>query len=359
MRMDKLQFPSNLASFQSGAEYITIYLSAAWPQDPGDAYELALRNGLEEQRSLSWYDLTAQSEVRFQTPQQNNNLITLQIFAPSAQASAQFPLRAEWDTSMPSLPQQPQALVTETADQTTSSLLDFVPKDLNTSQQILLNFVRSEEFSIPFYIFAMGIAVVLGSLHALTPGHGKTVVAAYLVGAHGTAWHAMALGTVVTLTHTGSVFLLGIVTLLASQYILPTTLIPVMEILSGLLILGLGIYLLWQRYKYWRQTKFTAPKKPSRTLLLKPFTGKLPSGIFQIQKASQHEPSHGHIHDHGDGHVHSHEVPEAITWRSLVALGISGGLVPCPDAIAILLVAIAINRILLGLALIVSFRQWY
>ena len=62
-----------------------------------------------------------------------------------------------------------------------------------------------------------------------------------------------------------------------------------------------------------------------------------------------------HEHDHGDGHVHSHEVPETITWRSLIALGISGGLVPCPDAIAILLVAIAINRIILGLALITSF----
>jgi Tol biopolymer transport system component len=61
------------------------------------------------------------------------------------------------------------------------------------------------------------------------------------------------------------------------------------------------------------------------------------------------------MHHHGDGKLHSHEVPEAITWRSLIALGVSGGLVPCPDAIAILLVAIAINRLLLGLALIISF----
>ncbi|MBL8107931.1 MAG: hypothetical protein JNJ72_20350, partial [Anaerolineales bacterium] len=53
--------------------------------------------------------------------------------------------------------------------------------------------------------------------------------------------------------------------------------------------------------------------------------------------------------------MHSHDVPEAITWRSLIALGVSGGLVPCPDAIAILLVAIAINRLMLGLALILSF----
>ena len=77
-------------------------------------------------------------------------------------------------------------------------------------------------------------------------------------------------------------------------------------------------------------------------------------GIHQIQPANTHEYIMSY-HDHGDGHVHSHEVPETITWRSLIALGISGGLVPCPDAIAILLVAIAINRIILGLALIISF----
>ncbi len=356
MQVDHVQFPSSLASFQSGAEYITIHLSVAWSQDPGDSYELVFHNGLEEQRSLSWYYITAQNEIKFQTPQQKNNHMTLQVFEPSVQASAQLPLRAEWDTSMPSLPQQPQALVTEGPDQTTPSLLDFVPNEQNTAQQILLNLVRSEEFSIPFYIFALGTALVLGSLHALTPGHGKTVVAAYLVGSRGTTWHAMALGTIVTLTHTGSVFLLGMVTLLVSQYILPTTLIPVMEILSGLLIFGLGMYLLWQRYQYWRKTKLTVPKNRSRKLSLKPSTGRIPSGNYQIRKAeSQHEHSHGHTHHHGDEHVHPHEVPEAITWRSLVALGISGGLVPCPDAIAILLVAIAINRILLGLGLIVSF----
>ena len=74
-------------------------------------------------------------------------------------------------------------------------------------------------------------------------GDGKTVVAAYLVGSRGTSWHAIVLGSVVTLTHTGSVFLLGILTLAASQYILPTQVIPFLEILSGALILSLGLRL--------------------------------------------------------------------------------------------------------------------
>ena len=68
-----------------------------------------------------------------------------------------------------------------------------------------------------------------------------------------------------------------------------------------------------------------------------------------------HEHEHDHDHGHEHPHGHSHAVPDTLTWRSLIALGVSGGLVPCPDAIAILLVAVAINRILLGLALIISF----
>ena len=191
----------------------------------------------------------------------------------------------------------------------------------------------------------------MGALHALTPGHGKTVVAAYLVGSRGTTWHAIALGTIVTLTHTGSVFLLGIITLAASQYILPTTIIPVLEILSGVLIVSLGFYLLWQRLLYWRKSMKLAQENQPRRISLTPSPSsvKKPTGGIKIQKLPQNS------HQHGDGKIHSHDIPQAITWRSLIALGISGGLVPCPDAIAILLVAVAINRILLGLALIISF----
>ena len=191
----------------------------------------------------------------------------------------------------------------------------------------------------------------MGALHALTPGHGKTVVAAYLVGSRGTTFHAIALGTIVTLTHTGSVFLLGIITLAASQYILPTTIIPVLEILSGVLIVSLGFYLLWQRLLYWRKSMKLAQENQPRRISLTPSPSsvKKPTGGIKIQKLPQNS------HQHGDGKIHSHDIPQAITWRSLIALGISGGLVPCPDAIAILLVAVAINRILLGLALIISF----
>ncbi|HRK89289.1 MAG TPA: hypothetical protein PK152_09155, partial [Anaerolineales bacterium] len=216
-------------------------------------------------------------------------------------------------------------------------------------QEILLDLVRNEQLSFTFYFVALVIALALGALHALTPGHGKTVVAAYLVGSRGTSWHAVVLGTIVTLTHTGSVFLLGVVTLAASQYILPTTIFPFLEILSGALILGLGAYLLWQRFLYWQRSRTPAQPQPKRVSLTPNASNRKPFSAVKIQTA---QPG---MHHHGDGKMHSHDVPESITWRSLIALGVSGGLVPCPDAIAILLVAIAINRIFLGLALILSF----
>ena len=166
----------------------------------------------------------------------------------------------------------------------------------------------------------------------------------------------MALGTVVTLTHTGSVFLLGLITLVASRYILPTSIIPVLEILSGLLIVGLGLYLFRQRFLQWNKTKKQHPTS-KRSAIVHSFKPQVQSTQtpLRIEKIERQRHEHAHLHDHGDGHVHSHDLPKSITWGSLVALGVSGGLIPCPDAIAILLVAVAINRIVLGLALIVSF----
>ena len=87
------------------------------------------------------------------------------------------------------------------------------------------------------------IAACLGALHALEPGHGKTIVAAYLVGSRGTARHAVLLGLVVTAAHTAGVYLLGAVTLYASRYIVPDQLYPWLGAISGLSIAGLGVFI--------------------------------------------------------------------------------------------------------------------
>jgi ABC-type nickel/cobalt efflux system permease component RcnA len=186
-------------------------------------------------------------------------------------------------------------------------------------------------------LLALAVAAGLGAFHALEPGHGKTVVAAYLVGARGTARHAVILGLVVTAAHTAGVYLLGAVTLYASHYIVPERLFPWLGLLSGLTIAGLGAYLLSQRYIRTRER------------------------FHHHGDDHHHAHGHHHGHDHGHpgphthgGHVHHHATGE-VSLRELAALGVSGGIVPCPAALVILLSALSLGRLGFGLVLIVAF----
>ncbi|MBN8582154.1 MAG: PD40 domain-containing protein [Anaerolineae bacterium] len=344
LTVDSVQLPATLNGFQSGEELITFTFSADLSAGSNNAERIVVENTMTPPKSINWFYLTADDGTAFLFPSQKSHILTIDHIRTPETIEDQSRLLTTWDSGAPALPfGQQKDVVTETAEQVVPELQERSPQD------ILLDLVRSKELSFTFYLFALLIALALGALHALTPGHGKTVVAAYLVGSRGTSWHAIVLGTVVTLTHTGSVFLLGIITLAASQYILPTTIIPFLEILSGVLILGLGVYLLWQRFIFWRDSRKPKELQPKHISLTPRGNSKRPVGSVKVESMP------AGMHHHGDGKMHSHEVPEAITWRSLIALGVSGGLVPCPDAIAILLVAIAINRLLLGLALIISF----
>ncbi|MCU0493530.1 MAG: sulfite exporter TauE/SafE family protein [Chloroflexaceae bacterium] len=177
-------------------------------------------------------------------------------------------------------------------------------------------------------LVALALAFGLGAAHAMAPGHGKAIVAAYLVGARGTSVHALFLGLTTTVTHTAGVFGLGLVTLFVSRFILPEQLFPWLGVISGLLVIVVGLTLLRGRLHHLRSTSVTH--------------------------------THGELdanggHDHGGGyHVHQPQT-SALTWRSLLALGVSGGLLPCPSALVLLLSAIALGRVGLGLLLIVAF----
>ena len=151
-----------------------------------------------------------------------------------------------------------------------------------------------------------------GALHALSPGHGKAMVAAYLVGTRGTSRHAVALGAAVTVTHTIGVFALGLVTLALSQYVLPEDLYPWLTLVSGLMVVVIGAGVLRSR----------------------------------LRRARAHQ--HHHHHHHGD-------LPERVTWRGLVAMGAAAGLIPCPSALVVLLAAVSQHEVGLGLLLILAF----
>jgi len=206
----------------------------------------------------------------------------------------------------------------------------------------------------PFAILvALLAAFGWGAAHAFSPGHGKTVVAAYLVGSRGTVAHALFLGVTTTITHTAGVFVLGLITLFASQYILPETLYPWLSVLSGLLVVAIGLSLIWSRWRNRGQTHH----------LHDGMTGHDHGHDHTHEHDHDHEHEHAHshgFHDHSHGaHSHSHLPPGTdgtpITWRSLLALGISGGLLPCPSALVLMLGAISLHRVGFGLALIVLF----
>lgn len=214
----------------------------------------------------------------------------------------------------------------------------------------------------------IGIFLVMGALHALQPGHGKTLVAAYLVATGGTARDAMALAGIVTFTHTISVFALGLATLAASEFFLPSRVVPVLGVVSGLLVVGMGANML--RGAVHRARRATSPTHHHH----------------HHDHAHPHDPPHSHDQDHDHDHLH-HPSPmthhpdhdhaglsdaeharlhlaeierarghgRGVSVRSLVTLGVSGGIAPCPDALAILLLAVGINQFALGMLAIVAF----
>jgi ABC-type nickel/cobalt efflux system permease component RcnA len=164
------------------------------------------------------------------------------------------------------------------------------------------------------------LAALFGAAHALTPGHGKTLVAAYLVGERGTVWHAIVLGLTTTVTHTGTVIVLAAGLLWWFPGTLPAKVQVIFGFAGGMLIAALGLWLLLKR---------------------------LSGGADHV-----HGPG-GHTHN-PDGTI-TVQQPAAAGWGRLILLGISGGIVPCWDAIAMLGFAIAAQRLWLGLPLLLAF----
>ena len=346
------------------------------------------------------------------------------------------------------------------------------------SEDPFTDLISGQDLGIGFILFAVLAAFVLGMVHAFSPGHGKSVVAAYLVGSRGTAKHAVFLGMTVTVTHTISVFVLGLVTLFASQFILPEKLFPWISLLSGLLVLFMGVILFRSRFRTAQTAGAFSNKKAA---LLKDYAQQYhdhdhdhthdhdhdhthdqdhdhehsheEASVVYLHTHSDHDHDHDHDHsnehpqvvvaerevaaalaysqvgqvvseeiapvhthsgfypdsDHDHDHIHDHDHADTavathshtaslvadhdhthdhdhdhdhtdangmhvhspggkphthlppgadggeVTWKKLLLFGISAGLLPCPSALIVMLSAIALNRVALGLVLIVFF----
>ena len=180
--------------------------------------------------------------------------------------------------------------------------------------------IRRGDLSAGVVVLSLLIAAFWGAVHALTPGHGKALVAGYLVGTRGRPRDAFLLGATVTVTHTAGVFALGLVTLLLSQFVVPEQLYPWLTLVSGLLVVAVGLAVLRTRFR------LAVP------------------GVRLQSDTSGHQ--HPHVHHH------HHEAP---TSRGILGIGVAAGLLPCPSALVVLLGAIALHRVGLGMALIAAF----
>lgn len=218
------------------------------------------------------------------------------------------------------------------------------------SRDQLAELIAVPELTPKVALLGLLVAAALGALHAFSPGHGKTVVGAYLVGSRGTPRHAAFLGLTVTITHTAGVFALGLVTLFASQYVVPERLFPILSFVSGGIVAAIGFSLFVRRLRAARRQ----PRVHDHT------HDHDHTHHAHPHNHVHHEHVHGHPHRHSHGgRSHSHLPPGTdgtpVTWRNLLALGISGGLLPCPSALVVLLSAIALHRVGYGLLLVVAF----
>ena len=212
-------------------------------------------------------------------------------------------------------------------------------------EETLKEMVGSQELSVGVIFGALALALLAGAAHGLEPGHGKTIVAAYLVGSRGTVGNAMFLGGVVTFTHTFSILLLGLAALFATQYIDYREIMPWMGTASGLLIVVLGGWLLVNQL---RGSGHGHGHHHHHH-------GDHDHGDHDHGDHDHGDHEHGHGEEHHHGHGHSHEMPAKVTLASLLTLGISGGIVPCPGALVILLLAVGLDRIAFGLVLLIVF----
>lgn len=173
----------------------------------------------------------------------------------------------------------------------------------------------SHDLTVGFVLLSLVLALFWGAAHALEPGHGKAIVAGYLVGTRGRPRDAVLLGLIVTVSHTVGVFALGLVTLALSEFIVPELLYPWLSLAAGLLVVAVGVGVLRSRLHEWLHAQLGG---------------------------------HGHPHDHDHDHGHGF-------GRGLLGVGISGGIIPCPTALVVLLAAISLHRVGYGLVLILAF----
>lgn len=288
------------AAGQGGLETLRLdcAVRAPWPGWSDQTHELAVRDTSYAER-IGWREMTARGDG-----------VAIDTTLPAESASAR--LTAYPKDALASAPDVRVATLRLSFDSAASTAQrQRVATPIGPSTDVLTSLLDRTDLGALGLLGALLFAFALGALHAATPGHGKTVMAAYLVGTRRSARQAIALGLTVAISHTAGVVCLALIVVFGAWALSPERVYPVVSAVSAAVVLGLGVLM------------------------------------------SRRELAHRRAHRHG--HDHSHNVVTSGGWRSLVALGLAGGLVPSASALVLLLGAIAARQAELGIVLVLAF----
>jgi nickel/cobalt exporter len=330
----RLQYEDH--NFEGRAGWKEIVIAAA----PGVRLESASQSDQERSQALTAYPpdpmVAPPQDLRAEFVWTPDTPITA-VVHPAPDSGLAKPAVDRAAQTIRPIPQPTGPVAAPPAAPPAAALARNAPAGTVVKNDFLSRLLHREQIPLNMVLIALVIAFGLGGAHALTPGHGKTIVAAYLVGSRGTLKHAAFLGAMVTVTHTVSVFALGLATLFLFRLIVPEKITEMLGVISGLSIAMIGGWMLVKRFRG-----------------------------AHYHHHTHHQYSHKHHHDQGDDESHPHlhhngpgghtHLPEGdISWGSLVTLAISGGLVPCESALVLLLSAISLGRVGLGLLLLLAF----
>ena len=258
------------------------------------------------------------------------------------------PLPGQGDIAVPSREPAPAAPTGVSAPAAANVVTGTVPGGVTSGD--LPSIFRTADVTPVVLLVSLLTAAALGAGHALTPGHGKTLMAAYLVGTRGTPLHAAGLGLSVTLSHTVGILILAALVVGAQGLLPPDLVVKAAPVVAAISILAIGGWMLFAEGRRRRRARAAAAEHRH---------------AHEHDVAHDHEDTHDHEdgpsampgeHSHG-GDAHSHLPPpgSTITWRSLFVLGLAGGLIPSTSALLILLGSIAAGRPAFGFVLVVAF----
>ncbi|MBA2694662.1 MAG: hypothetical protein H0U62_02150, partial [Actinobacteria bacterium] len=247
-----------------------------------------------------------------------------------------------------------------------SGVVESSGTDMGLITETFTDLVSARNLGPGFAAFALGLSILLGALHAFAPGHGKTLMAAYLLGRRGSLRQVGIIGLTVTLTHTAGVLVLGVV-LSTVAFIAPERVYGWLGLASGVLLVAIGATLLRQAL---RRSHEQPPTRTAELAAVATGAGSFAGPVHQREQ-QQHDHGHDHGHGHGHGHEgetgaggvrhshgwggnHTHPAP-ATSLRGLIGVGFAGGMVPSPSALIVLLGGIALGRAWFGVLLVLGY----